>query len=95
MHLVLLGDSVFDNGFYTDGKPDVVSQVGELLPDAWKASLLAVDGSTTEDIPAQVERIPEGASHLGLSVGGNDSIQASGLVGGFEENYRRAVDVTA
>ena len=31
-HIVLLGDSIFDNGRYTMGGPDVISQVRQLLP---------------------------------------------------------------
>jgi hypothetical protein len=46
-HLVLLGDSIFDNGPYTSGGPDVTSQLRKLLPSGWGVSLLAVDGSTT------------------------------------------------
>ena len=52
-HLVLLGDSILDNAAYTNGGPDVVTQVRGLLPKPWKASLLAIDGSTTNDVPAQ------------------------------------------
>src|SRR5256886_8612452 len=54
-HLVLLGDSIFDNAQYTSGGPDVVSQVRNLLPSGWCASLLAVDGSTTVNIPDRSE----------------------------------------
>ena len=46
-HLVLIGDSIFDNAAYTGGGPDVVSQVRGLLAPGWEATLLAVDGSTT------------------------------------------------
>jgi hypothetical protein len=74
MHIVLLGDSIFDNASYTKGAPDVISQVRELLPTDWRASLLAIDGSTTEDVPAQSRRVPHDASHLVLSVGGNDAL---------------------
>src|SRR5213080_1875139 len=63
-HIVLLGDSIFDNGHYTMGGPDVISQVRQLLPAGWQASLLAVDGSTTEDVPSQLHRMPPDASHL-------------------------------
>jgi hypothetical protein len=31
-HIVLLGDSIFDNSPYTAGGPDVISQVRQLLP---------------------------------------------------------------
>ena len=45
-HVVLVGDSILDNGSYTRGGPDVVSQVRALLPSGWKATLVALDGST-------------------------------------------------
>ena len=73
-HIVLLGDSILDNGRYTSGGPDVISQVRRLLPKNWNATLLAIDGSTTEAIPSQLERVPADASHLVLSVGGNDAL---------------------
>jgi hypothetical protein len=48
--------------------------VRPLLPEPWKASLLAIDGSTTSDVPAQVARLPHDATHIVLSVGGNDAL---------------------
>jgi hypothetical protein len=48
-HVVLLGNSIFDNASYTKGLPDVVTHLRELLPPDAKASLLAVGGSTTAD----------------------------------------------
>ena len=74
MHIVLVGDSIFDNASYTRGGPDVISQVRELLPEGWRASLLAVDGATSAEVPAQLQRIPPDASHLVLSAGGNDAL---------------------
>jgi hypothetical protein len=66
-HIVLRGDSIFDNRAYTEGGPDVISQVQELLALGSHATLLGVDGSTTEDIPSQAQRIPSDATHLVLS----------------------------
>src|SRR3954469_22087746 len=63
-HLVLLGDSIFDNAAYTSGGPDVVSQVRKLLPRGWRATLLAVDGSTTAGVAEQVQRLPSDETHL-------------------------------
>ena len=63
-HLVLLGDSIFDNGAYTDGGPDVVSQVRGLLPPGWNATLLAVAGVTTDRVGDQLDRVPRDATHL-------------------------------
>jgi len=79
-HIVLIGDSIFDNARYTEGRPDVIAQVRQLLPAGWQASLLAVDGSMTDDVPAQVQRVPSDASHLVLSVGGNDAIMNSDIL---------------
>jgi hypothetical protein len=80
-HLALLGDSIFDNAQYTSGGPDVVSQVRNLLPSGWCASLLAVDGSTTVNIPDQIQRLPKECSHLVLSVGGNNALTEASRLG--------------
>ena len=80
-HLVLLGDSIFDNAQYTSGGPDVVSQVRNLLPSGWDASLLAVDGSTTVNIPDQIQRLPKASTHLVLSVGGNNALTEASRLG--------------
>lgn len=79
-HLVLVGDSILDNGAYTRGGPDVVSQVRALLPSGWKATLLAVDGSTTDHVPGQLNRLPNDATHLVLSVGGNNALMHLGIL---------------
>lgn len=79
-HVVLLGDSIFDNGAYTAGGPDVVTQLRELLPARWQATLAAVDGATTRDVPRQVSRLPADASHLVVSMGGNDALGYSSLL---------------
>jgi hypothetical protein len=73
-HVVLLGDSIFDNGSYTGGKPGVIAQVRAYLPAGWKATLLAVDGATTEGVGSQLSRLPSDATHLLLSVGGNNAL---------------------
>ena len=79
-HLVLLGDSIFDNAAYTDGGPDVVTQLRGLLPEGWRATLAAVDGAQAADVAAQVAGVDASATHLALSVGGNDALMASGLL---------------
>ena len=79
-HLILLGDSIFDNGAYTSGGPDVVTQLRGLLPAGWSATLRAVDGAQSSEVALQLDGLPEGATHLALSVGGNDALMASGLL---------------
>jgi hypothetical protein len=80
-HVVLLGDSIFDNGAYVRrGEPDVVKQVQGKLPQGWKATLCAVDGAVTSGVPSQLSRVPSDASHLVVSVGGNDALRSSGIL---------------
>lgn len=80
-HVILLGDSIFDNGIYVPGQPDVVKQLRAALPPGWKASLLAVDGAVTRSVAAQVARVPADATHLVLSIGGNDALGESHILG--------------
>ncbi|HWP93439.1 MAG TPA: SGNH/GDSL hydrolase family protein [Thermodesulfobacteriota bacterium] len=79
-HIVLLGDSIFDNAAYVEGGPDVRSQLESLLPNDWKVTLLAVDGSTIQDIHAQLKYVPNDASHLIISIGGNDALGYAGFL---------------
>ena len=73
-HIALLGDSIFDNGAYTNGEPDVIGHLRAILPFPWKATLCAVDGSMVGGLAGQLERIPPDASPLVISVGGNDAL---------------------
>jgi hypothetical protein len=74
-HIVLLGDSIFDNGAYTSGQPDVLTHLRRLLPHTWEATLCAIDGATTSGLRPQLACVPSGASHLFVSIGGNDALQ--------------------
>jgi len=69
-HLILLGDSIFDNAAYVAGGPSVVEQIKQKLPLKWHATLLAVDGATTVEVLQQLQKLPQGSTHLALSVGG-------------------------
>lgn len=80
-HVVLLGDSVFDNARYVPERPAVISQVQHCLPKGWQATLLAVDGDIVSDVAQQILRLPSDASHLFISVGGNDALGAAGILG--------------
>jgi hypothetical protein len=79
-HVILLGDSIFDNARYVPDRPPVVEQVRRCLPQGWRASLLALDGNTTEDVARQLVALPADATHLFVSAGGNDALLESGLV---------------
>lgn len=79
-HVALLGDSIFDNGAYTDGEPDVAACLRPLLPEGWRVSLLAVDGTSTADFAPQLAEVPGDATHLVVSLGGNDGLRSLGLL---------------
>jgi hypothetical protein len=79
-HVVLLGDSIFDNAAYTRGAPDVVTHLRTVLPHSWKATLCAVDGATIGGLQAQLARVPVAATHLVIAIGGNDALQNSDLL---------------
>lgn len=72
-HIVLLGDSIFDNAVYVDGPFSVSEHLKRLEPD-WQVTLIAVDGHTTIQVPDQADLIPKGTTHIALSVGGNDAL---------------------
>jgi hypothetical protein len=94
-HVVLLGDSIFDNGAYTSGGPDVVTQLRQVLPSIWTASLVAVDGHMTTNIPLQVTRVPSSATHLALSVGGNDALACLSVLQVPTANVQEAMGAVA
>jgi hypothetical protein len=80
IHVVLLGDSIFDNGAYVPGQPDVVRQLRQSLPSGSEASLVAVDGAVTRQVAGQLDRLPAGATHLVVSSGGNDALGEAHLL---------------
>jgi lysophospholipase L1-like esterase len=73
-HVVLLGDSIFDNAAYVPGEPDVVRQLDAALGVDASATLRAVDGGRVDDVRRQLDRIPDDATHLVVSAGGNDTL---------------------
>src|SRR5215207_7858523 len=79
-HVVLLGDSIFDNAAYVRGGPDVITHLRGVLPSGWSASLLAVDGAVIDGVPRQLSRLPADATHLVVSAGGNDALGHSDLL---------------
>lgn len=92
-HVVLLGDSIFDNARYVPGRPPVIEQLRRALPRGWSTTLLAVDGHTTEDVPKQLRRLPADATHLVVSAGGNDALGESGILGEAAATVGEALEV--
>ena len=94
-HVVLLGDSVFDNKPYVAGGPDVVTQLRNHLPPGWRATLEAVDGATTRDVQRQLQRVPADATHLVVSVGGNDALQVEQVLNKHVRSVAGALEILA
>jgi len=82
-HIVLLGDSIFDNLKYVEAdEQDVPKQLRTLVKDDCKVTNSAVDGDEIKDIVNQLNNLPSDATHLFLSVGGNDGL---GQISSFDE----------
>jgi hypothetical protein len=76
-HLVLVGDSVFDNGVYVDpGQDDVTAHLRrKLAPLDWILDMRAVDGAVASHIESQLANSPVVTPcTFVLSVGGNDAL---------------------
>lgn len=74
-HIVLLGDSIFDNKSYVNpSELDVPNQLISLVGKDCKVTNLAVDGHVTRHIQTQLTHLPSDATHLFMSVGGNDGL---------------------
>jgi lysophospholipase L1-like esterase len=83
-HIVLLGDSIFDNAPYVPAGTEVRARLAACLGPQHQVSLLARDGSVLADMVAQVARLqdlPEPADWLVVSCGGNDVL---GLVAAMQ-----------
>jgi hypothetical protein len=79
-HVVLLGDSIFDNASYVPDGPPVIKQLRHRLSPHWQATLLAVDGHMTADVIGQTSQLPTDATHCVISCGGNDALRYSGML---------------
>jgi hypothetical protein len=79
-HVVLLGDSIFDNKLYVPGENAVIDQLNGLLDGGDRATLLAVDGSVTDEVRTQLKSIPSDCTHLFVSSGGNDAFGGKGHI---------------
>jgi hypothetical protein len=95
-HIVLLGDSIFDNKSYvgSNGR-DVITHLRENLPDDWQSSLKAVDGSLIENVSKQLSGISSDATHLVVSVGGNNAIMNADVLQMKAENSAEVLNAIA
>ena len=94
-HVVLLGDSIFDNKAYVGGGPDVLVQLHEGLGPGWKATLLALDGDVISGVLRQLEALPGDATHVVVSAGGNDALGFADLLQRPARSVTEVLDMLA
>src|SRR5260370_3972449 len=94
-HVFLLGDSIFDNATYVRSQPSVVEHLQRALPPGWRATLLAVDGASAIDVREQLHGLHDSATHLFVSAGGNDALNASGVFSRRVQTVAEAVGLLA
>eukprot|EP00762_Andalucia_godoyi_P006838 ANDGO_00895.mRNA.1 hypothetical protein len=68
-HVVLLGDSVFDNPLA------IHRHLSHNLFESQPVTLLARGGSVASEVHAQLRRVPDDVTHFVVSVGGNDAMR--------------------
>ncbi len=78
--LVLLGDSILDNGPYTMPEPDTTAHLERLLLPDWSVHRVARDGATLGDMPVQLGELASHCTAAVLSVGGNDATRHIGVL---------------
>jgi len=79
-HIVLAGDSIFDNDGYVLGEAGVIEQMRKSIPTSWSVYKIAVDGDCIRHVCDQLENLPTNCTDLVVSVGGNDARQHTNLL---------------
>jgi len=74
-HIVLAGDSIFDNKPYVEQGDTVSDILKQKISLDHKLTLLAVDGHIASDVSKQLVNLPSDCTDLFISVGGNDALQ--------------------
>jgi len=95
MHVVLLGDSTFDNAVYVPRGEAVLDKLAAGLPPGWRATLAAVDGAVIGGVERQLQGLPRDATHLIVSVGGNDALGAAGVLQARAASVAQALEALA
>lgn len=78
--LVLLGDSILDNGPYTYPEPDTTAHLQRLLAPDWTVQRWAQDGAIMQHLPSQLALLDGQPDVAVLSIGGNDLTPYIGLI---------------
>ncbi len=91
-HIVLVGDSIFDNSPYVADGEAVIEQLSTRLAPNEQATMLARDGDVTLDVIDQLDSLPASTTHLFISCGGNDALQIRGDMLESVTDIREAMD---
>jgi len=92
VHIVLLGDSIFDNASYVSDGESIVELLSKKLPEA-KISLAAVDGDVTTGVFTQLGKCPQVATHAFLSCGGNDALRSISILEAEAKSVNEALHI--
>jgi hypothetical protein len=95
MQLILLGDSILDNGAYVDEGEEVSSQLRRRLSSRIDVELLARDGAVIAGVARQLEQLPASATHLLISAGGNDALQMAEVLTAGAKSVADALSLLA
>jgi len=79
-HIIIAGDSIFDNDGYVPNEPGVIAQLRTSIPKDWSADKIAVDGDCINHVYSRVENFPDYITDLVLSIGGNDALGYSSIL---------------
>lgn len=83
-NIVMIGDSVFDNGAYVDidGKDLTTSAHAAQAMPSHNVTCLAVDGAVTRDVASQLGAVYQTDPQFVVSVGGNDALGHVNILAG-------------
>lgn len=85
-HVVLAGDSIFDNTKYAEPDFSVFDLFEVAVPADTRCSMIAVDGATIEGLDNQMNRLPKDTSHLFISCGQKDAEKIAILLNDSDES---------
>ena len=89
--IILLGDSIIDNGAYVGpGEPDVAEQLQSLLPQHAVVKR-ALDGAACAEVLSSQSEHLQAADAIILSAGGNDALQHADLLEAATETTAKDV----
>ena len=72
-HIVLLGNSIFDNKPYLEPGESVINDRAACFPMDWQSTPMAYDGTVTKELSAQFARLPASATYVVISYDENGS----------------------